>query len=205
MTFTNLKNNFFDIAPALSKTKEKTLNEMFHSKYLLQHFQKIAHPDELYRVPTEEEFFFLQTGNSFNAFTFIPLVCRRESIKHLYASTYSISTKVINALIELHDMGKIERITLLISDSMIKRNPVIIDNLISMSKSRANIEVLFAWVHAKVCLMELENDHYIVEGSGNWSDNASVEQYMFANSKSLFDFRMGLFTDTKIRSSCADF
>lgn len=175
------------------------MNELFHSKYLLQHFEKLSHPDNLFRLPTDEEFFFLQTDKSFNAFTFIPLVCRRENIKHLYACTYSISNKVIHALVELYDMGKIEQLTLLISDSMIKRNPVTIDNLISMAKARSNMKILFAWVHAKVCLMELENDHYIVEGSGNWSDNASVEQYTFANSKSLFDFRMGIFTDSKIR------
>lgn len=194
-----MTSKFFDISSSVKKSKEQKLNEMFHSKYLLQHFEKISHPDDLFRIPTKEEFFFLQTEGSFNAFTFIPLVCRRENIKHLCASTYSISNKVINALVELHDMGKIEQITLLISDSMIKRNQVTIDNLVSMSKSRANMKVLFAWVHAKVCLMELEEDYFIVEGSGNWSDNASLEQYTFANSKSLFDFRMGIFNETKIR------
>jgi hypothetical protein len=151
------------------------------------------------RVPTPEEFFFLQSDTAFNAFTFIPLVAKLYPIKELYASTYSISRKVIEALIEMHDKGQIERITLLVSDSMIKRNPLTIDNLMSMASSRPNVTVLYAWVHAKVCLLKTHDDFYVIEGSGNWSENAHYEQYTFANSKGLYDFRMKLFTESKLK------
>lgn len=155
--------------------------------------------EDLFRVPTREEFFFLQSDNAFNAFTFIPLIAKRESIKQLYASTYSISRRVIESLIELHDAGLIEQLTLLISDSMIKRNPITIDNLMAMKNSRPNMQVLYAWVHAKVCLLQTHENFYVIEGSGNWSENAYYEQYVFANSKGLFDFRKQLFTDSKLK------
>jgi hypothetical protein len=187
----------------LKKEKEeeaKPLAELYTSKYLASHFQKVSSlENDLMRVPTKEEFFFLQSDTAFNAFTFIPLVAKCYPIKHLYASTYSISRKVIDALIELHDKGQIECITLLISDSMIKRNPLVIDNLMAMAKSRPNLNVLYAWVHAKVCLLETHEAHYVIEGSGNWSENAHYEQYVFANSKGLFDFRMQLFTNSKLK------
>jgi hypothetical protein len=93
----------------------------------------------------------------------------------------------------------IERITLLVSDSMIKRNPLVIDNLMGMAKSRPNVMVLYAWVHAKVCLLQTHENHFVIEGSGNWSENAYYEQYVFANSKALYDFRMKLFTDSKLK------
>ncbi|OBQ56098.1 hypothetical protein JJL45_05205 [Tamlana sp. s12] len=193
-------NNFFDI----SKTKEKVLqtkmSESFESKYLLSHYEKIRRLDkDLNRLPSKEEFFFLQSDTSFNAFTFIPFVLKHTSILHLYACTYSISSRVIDALIEMHDNGLIDEITLLISDSMIKRNPKTIDNLCSVSNSRPNVNILFAWVHAKVCLMETKSDHFIIEGSGNWAENAYYEQYTFANSKGLFDFRKELFTNSHVR------
>lgn len=151
------------------------------------------------RVPTREEFFFLQSDTAFNAFTFIPLVANHYPIKELHASTYSISRKVISALIEMHDKGQIERITLLVSDSMIKRNPLTIENLMAMASSRPNVTVLYAWVHAKVCLLQTHEDYFVIEGSGNWSENAHYEQYTFANSKGLYDFRMKLFTDSKLK------
>lgn len=192
---------YFDLKLKQQVANHPKFNEKFESKYLLSHCEKLQNLEkDLTRLPGQNEFFFLQTENSFNAFTFIPLVCQHERIKQLYASTYSISSKVVNALVELHDSGFVDAITLLISDSMIKRNPTTIDNLCSMAASRGNITVLFTWVHAKVCILETDNHHYIIEGSGNWSDNAQYEQYVFGNSQSVYEFRKELFTNTKIIS-----
>jgi hypothetical protein len=183
-----------------SEELEDSVNEKFVSKYLASHYQKVSSlENDLMRVPTAEEFFFLQSDTAFNAFTFIPLVANHYPIKELHASTYSISRKVIQALIEMHDKGQIERITLLISDSMIKRNPLTIENLMAMASSRPNVTVLYAWVHAKVCLLQTHKNYFVIEGSGNWSENAHYEQYIFANSKGLYDFRMKLFTETKLK------
>ena len=184
--------------PLLKEKGEGT--ELFTSKYLASHYQKVSSlENDLMRVPTPEEFFFLQSDTAFNAFTFIPLVAKLYPIKELHASTYSISRKVISALIEMHDKGQIERVTLLVSDSMIKRNPLTIENLMAMASSRPNVTVLYAWVHAKVCLLKTHDHHYVIEGSGNWSENAHYEQYTFANSKGLYDFRMKLFTESKLK------
>lgn len=188
------------LTPVAPKEEEKKGSELFTSKYLAAHYQKVSSlENDLFRIPTQEEFFFLQSDTAFNAFTFIPLVAKVFPIKELHATTYSISRKVIDALIELHDKGMIERITLLISDSMIKRNPIVIDNLMAMAQSRPNLTVLYAWVHAKVCLMQTHENYFVVEGSGNWSENAHYEQYTFANSKGLYDFRLKLFTESNLK------
>lgn len=194
------KNRFFQIGEKLEAKKENPLDATWVSKYLATHFEKVSALEEsLVRIPTQEEYFFLQSDTAFNAFTFIPFVAKRFPIKELHASTYSISRKVIDALIEMHDSGMIEKITLLISDSMIKRNPIVIENLMAMAKSRPNVEVLYAWVHAKVCLLKTHDSFYVIEGSGNWSENAQYEQYVFANAKGLYDFRMQLFTSSKLK------
>lgn len=201
-----MANKYFDLP---SKTEgdnhvplsQSSQHQQWVSKYLATHFQKVSKLEEdMFRVPTKEEFFFLQSESAFNAFDFLLLVAKREPIKDLYASTYSISRRVIDSLIELHDNGIIEQMTLFISDSMIKRNPVTIDNLMAMAKSRPNMRVLYAWSHAKVCLMQTHDNWYCVEGSGNWSDNAHYEQYLFANSYGLFDFRKKLFTESKVKN-----
>lgn len=201
-----MQNKYFDIKKISERDTDVPLSkseksEKWVTKYLASHFQKISKLEEdLFRVPTAEEFFFLQSESSFNAFDFLLLVVKREPIKQLYASTYSISRRVIESLVELHDNGLIEQLTLFISESMIKRNPVTIDNLMAMAKERPNLTVLYAWSHAKVCLMQTHDNWYCVEGSGNWSDNAHYEQYIFANSKGLFDFRQKLFTESKVKA-----
>ena len=189
------RNRFFDFNKASEPKNEEKLNELWTSKYIASHFQKIQSlENDLSKVPTADEFFFLQSDKAFNAFTFIPFVAKTYPVKELYASTYSISRKVIEALIELHDKGMIEQITLLISESMIKRNPTTIENLKAMCTSRPNIKVLYAWSHAKVCILKTHDFHFVIEGSGNWAENAHYEQYLFANSKGLYDFRKQLFT-----------
>jgi len=195
------KNKFFDIKKQ-SESSQPSLpvSPNYTSKYLLGHYQKIKHLDkDLGRLPSEEEFFFLQTCGAFNAFTFIPFVSKNLKIKELYASTYSISRRTVTAMVELHDAGVVDKITLLISDSMQKRNPVTMDLLHGLEKTRPNIDVKFAWVHAKVCLLKTIDGYYCIEGSGNWSENAHYEQYVFANSKGLYDFRKELFTNINFK------
>lgn len=195
-------NKFFDIKKlGLGDPQEKP-SEHFVSKYLVAHYQKIKSlHKELQRLPSSEEFFFLQSDTSFNAFTFIPLIGQIETISELYASTYSLSRKVVDALIQLHDKGIIEKITLMVSDSLIKRNPATIDYINAQISSRPNFELTYSWVHAKVCICKTKANYFIIEGSGNWASNAQYEQYIFANSKALFDFRKTLFTESKLRNT----
>lgn len=197
-----IKNKFFDIKKTTLGDVQEKPSEHFISKYLVSHYQKIKSLNkELQRLPSSEEFFFLQSDTSFNAFTFIPLIGQKESITELYASTYSLSRKVIDALIQLHDKGIIERVTLMINDGLIKRNPVTIDYLNALISSRANFNVTYSWVHAKVCICKTKDNFYTIEGSGNWASNAQYEQYTFANSKDLFNFRKTLFTESKLRNT----
>lgn len=190
----------FDYKAVQDKEETKTDDKPYSSKYLASHYQKVSSlENDLMRLPAQEEFLFMQSDTAFNAFTFIPLVAKVYPIKELHASTYSLSRRVVEALLEMHDQGMIEQVTLLVSDSMIKRNPLVIDNLMAMAKSRPNVNVLYAWVHAKVCLLKTSDFHYVIEGSGNWSENAHYEQYLFAESKGLYDFRMKLFTESKLK------
>lgn len=192
------QNKFF----STKKAEDENISppEQFISKYLSIHYEKIKNlSEDLQRLPTPEEIFFLQTDSAFNAFSFIPLIAKHQGIKELYACTYSINKRVIDALVELHDGGLIDSITLMISDSMIKRNPVTIDHLSALVNGRPNIRVIYAWVHAKVCAMLTAHNHFVVEGSGNWSENAHYEQYTFINSETVYEFRKKLFTQAKIK------
>lgn len=183
-----------------SEASVKNASELFICKYLNKHYQTIKNlSEDLMRLPSPEEIFFLQTDNAFNAFTFIPLVAKSQGIKELYASTYSINIRVIESLIELHDSGLIEQITLMISDGLVKRNPTTYDLLKSMISTRPNIKVLYSWNHSKICCLKTEFNHYVIEGSGNWSENAFYEQYIFLNSQEAYKFRTELFTNAKLK------
>lgn len=199
------RNSLFNIKGSAQGIAQANAQAPFRSKFLATHFQKLENLErDLIRLPTKDEFIFLQSAAQFNAFTFIPFIARPYHIEHLYATTYSISARVIEAMMELYDSGMIAAITLCISDSMIKRNPKVIDNLMAMSSTRGNVSILFGWVHAKVALAQTEEHHFVIEGSGNWSENAKYEQYLMANSRGLFEFRQELFALTSIRWKVVD-
>lgn len=196
-----MANKFFDHRALIEPREEETTGHgKYVSKYLVSHFEKVANLEEdLLRIPTAGETFFLQSEGSFNAFSFVVLIARRFPIKELHASTYSLSRRVVDALIEMHDKGMIEQLTLLVNDGILSRSPVTMDNLRAMASTRPNLKVLLAWVHAKVCLMRAGSFYFCVEGSGNWSDNAQYEQYIMTHDKGVYDFRMKLFTESKIK------
>jgi hypothetical protein len=179
------------------KQAQDHVDAVLLSKHAQSVFKNVSNVDKDLVVPSINQMVWIQTDVSFNTFDIIAYLSQKEPIKQLYASTYSISRKAIEKIIYLHDTGKIEQLTLLISDSMIKRNPSTIDNLMAMKSTRANLQVKFAWIHAKVNLIETHDNYYVLEGSGNWSENAHYEQYVFINSKEVFDFRKQLFTNVK--------
>lgn len=143
------KNRFFDLGE-MRQTKTPPKNGVF-SAYLNSHMDKIASVEDIVRLPAEGEIQFLHTEKAFNAFTFIPWLAKRYFIDELFASTYSISRRVIEALQQLQSAGQVGNVTLLISDSMIKRNPQTIDVLEGVAKHNGNFQVKYYWNHSKVC------------------------------------------------------
>lgn len=180
--------------------KEDEIPAFLYVEHLQLSYATIKKIEKDIIIPAVGGMVFMQTDIAFNAFDLVVCMASKFNIKHLYSSTYSISRKSISSIIHLHDCGKIEQLTLLISESMIKRNPGTIDNLMAMTSSRPNLKVLFAWSHAKVNLLETHNgDYFVLEGSGNWSENAHYEQYILVNNKEPFDYRKQLFDNCKLK------
>ena len=104
---------------------------------------------------------------------------------------------MVEALQELQQSGKVGEVTLLISDSMIKRNPVTIETLEAVVKSNPNFKTKYYWNHSKVTLIKavLEEQEFnlVMEGSGNWSENAQLEQYTITNHPEVYDFYRTMF------------
>lgn len=160
------------------------------AKFMDMHTQKLENLKALTgRLPTEKEMFFLWTLKSFNAFTFIVYVIKHCGIiNDLSLSTYSINDRILTSLVKWYDKGSIQNVNINISDSIKHRNPKIYDQLQSQIQNRS-INVDYTWNHSKITLMRSNDNHFVVEGSGNFSENAQHEQYLFANDKQLYDFR----------------
>ena len=160
-------------------------------RFLADHYQRIESVKALVgQVPEQGECLFLWTDKSFNAFTFVPyLIKERGKIDELTLSTYSINKRILLSFMRLVEAGQIGKMYLLVADSLKHQRPVVTDLLDSFAHSRPQLQVKYAWNHSKIMLAKCGDDHLIVEGSGNWSENSRHEQYLFANSKQLYGFR----------------
>ena len=182
-----------------SQNKAEDSSSAFTSKFLNVQTHMVNNlPEDLSRLPDPGEIFFMQTMSSFNAFTFVELISRLQFIEELYATTYSVSLSVLEALQEMQNAGRIGRIKLLISDSMRQRNPRICDALNAWAETDGNVTIIYTWNHSKITLAKTEFGDFCIEGSGNWSKNAQYEQYIFTNNADVMDLRKKLFYDCKV-------
>ena len=132
------------------------------------------------RLPRRGEIFFIETTKSFTAFTFIVHVLKAVGhIHHLYIATYSTNERIINALLRYRDRGQLESIHLHISETL------------RDLRDKGILQLTFAWTHKKVTCMDTPQGAFVVEGSGNYGENALEEQYIFIQSEKVYEFRSG--------------
>lgn len=189
--------NVMDMVKKKTDDRKDDKSDLAVISFEAMHQEKVDSLKNLTRsLPVPGEIFFLWTLKSFNAFTFITYVIReKETIDHLLFSTYSINTRIVNSLMKWYDKGHIKQITILISDSIRYRLPKLNDLLQAQAATR-NIRINYAWNHSKVTLMRAGDNYYVAEGSGNFSENAMHEQYIFYNNQNAYEFRQRNIQDT---------
>lgn len=181
----------FDLDEALQSEHPKTDSHSAAKiiKFEQMHFEKVASLKQLLgNIPSPGEIYFLWTLKSFNAFTFITYIIKYFGvIEELVFSTYAINERILLALIRCYDKGTIKSVHVCISDSIRSRVPKVNDQLQSYATDR-NITIGYAWNHSKVTLIKTAEHHFVVCGSGNFSENAMNEQYVFLNNELTYKF-----------------
>lgn len=162
---------------------------VFKDKYIDAHTVKLESLRQLTgAIPSPGEIYFLWTLKSFNAFTFIPYLIKYSgAIEEIILSTYSITLRILEAFSRYHEKGLIHKTTLLVSDSVKFRLPRVNERLVQMQDD--SFQVIYGWNHSKVTLIRTGSGHFVIEGSGNFSENAQFEQYVFMNSPKVWEFR----------------
>lgn len=182
-------NEYFD----LSDLRQELSDSRFysHSFARKQQFKVNALKELCGRLPEEDEIFFIETQKSFSAFTFIVYLLRCAGhINRLYIATYSTNERIINALLKWRDKGALDNIHLHISETIKFRMPRIFERLEQLA-SEGVIQLSFAWSHKKITCVDTPLGQFVVEGSGNYGENALEEQYIFLKSRAIYEFRSG--------------
>lgn len=182
----------------ISKSPQSTLQSDLSVVKLARLYEhKVAAIKELSgAMPSKNEAFFLWTINQFNAFSFIPYFINQTGrLDEVVISTYSINIKIIDSLSAFIKNNQLSSLYILISDSVNYRIPKVVDHLNAFCNIFSQVTVKYAWNHSKVTLVKTMNDHFVIEGSGNFSENSRHEQYVLLNSEQVYNFRKKWITD----------
>jgi len=139
-------------------------------------------PNEQYRIITEKQF---------NAYALILHLLESETIKELYLAIYRINYPTVQSIINFIESGHIKKATFVISNffNQTKKPEQWAIMLKEFCDNNKNTNHIYTHNHAKVLVIKtVSNEHYIFEGSGNMSDNARIEQYIYENNKNVFEF-----------------
>lgn len=164
-----------------SKTlKTKALNSIY---------KRINNIKELLSLPVKNEQINLITQKAFTSTDFLVWICEKETVREVNLAVYRMNQKNVCIVIALHRSINF-KLNIVLSSffKTSKRAEVWHDNLAKYVNETENCKMCYCVNHAKIIAIETTDNNYVVDGSGNMSDNARIEQYSFNNSKDLFDF-----------------
>jgi len=147
-------------------------------------FNKLIKIKDFKGIPIKHEQIRIITKKLINTFDFILAILDNEKIDELYLTSYRIGKKAIIQLNDLINSNRIDKLTILINDGFPKFAPDVWNNLKILNKTKLILENN----HTKIILAKTKENYYIIEGSGNLSINARIEQYTFDNNKQIYDF-----------------
>ena len=148
--------------------------------------------------PKEGEQWRIITEKQFNAFALILHLLQTRKIQEMYLAIYRINEPTVRTLIDFINAGKIKRSVFVISSffNQTKKPEQWAIMLKQFADNTANCEHVYTHNHAKILAVRTsDNEYFVFEGSGNMSDNARIEQYIYENSKQSFEFHKKWMTE----------
>lgn len=186
--FPDLDIDFQNDEPKTS-LKQRALKQIKKNNEI--HFLKAKALSDLCVIPKKNEQYRIITEKQFNAYALILHLLETHQINEMYLAIYRINQPTVNSIIEFIESGKIKKATFVISNffNQTKKPEIWAIKLREFCDQNANCKHIYTHNHAKVLAIKTsDNNHYVFEGSGNMSDNARIEQYVYENNKAVFEF-----------------
>lgn len=155
------------------------------------HYIKAKALNDLCQYPKKNEQYRIITEKQFNAYSLILSVLQNEnSIDELLIAIYRINESTVNSIIDFIEAGKIKKASFVISNffNQTKKPEKWALKLKDFADNNENVKHCYIHNHSKVICINIKNDYYVFEGSGNMSDNARIEQYLYENNKQSYEF-----------------
>lgn len=150
-------------------------------------------------MPLENETQFFFSAGMSDAGSFLSAVCEFwGDIEEATICTWTISKFNVIRLLEYLDSGKIKKLNFLINDGLLKTNSTkpIYAFLYSEFKKRSDkVHFSVCNTHAKIQMYKSNGKTITISGSGNWSENPRIENYILVGGVQAYDFNVNYVKD----------
>jgi hypothetical protein len=170
------------------KTVAKNKSEQ---KKLLKKEEAAAILESIGGVPKPGTFVDVISNGQSNAGGFYEVLRDKwGKVKHLTLATWIINRHYVDMIFDDLETGKLESITFVLSNRMaaLTHHTATFNRLKTLAADNPKIDLRVCNSHAKVYAMTDGNDYITVSGSGNWSDNPRIENYIISNDRSRYEF-----------------
>lgn len=149
--------------------------------------------EALEKFPEEGEMVSFVSKGLSDAGSFLFAFYEREGvIEEAVVATWTISKNNVKKLLNYVDEGKILKLTVLINDGLLKTNstkPIYAYLCNEFEQRMDKISFAVANTHAKIQMYKsLSGKCTTVSGSGNWSENPRIENYIIIGGEYTFNF-----------------
>jgi len=128
------------------------------------------------------------TSNAINAIVAIDLIMSHSTINEVFICIYRMNLKAVEFIrSNIYNTGI--KCTILLSSFFRenKRYERWFEQLAALDSEQFRVKT--GCLHAKIFACRThDNKHYVFEGSGNLSDNARIEQYIFEKNEAVYNF-----------------
>lgn len=170
-------------------------NEVLFKKFMDLNFFRVKKINEIISEPKINEQYRIITSQSFNGFSILLWLMEKDEYSEIYLTTFSLDQKTAKAIVDLIKSTPNIKYTLVIT-SLLKYDRKGRFNMLSECANEVkNFIFVETYNHTKIIMARSKKNHFIVEGSGNLSANARIEQYLFENSEETYNFHKSWIDD----------
>lgn len=174
----------------IKKINKKSISSKAEMKKIERLLYRDKHCKEVVDFPNNDEVSIYVSHGLSDAGSFLYAFYEKFGIiEEALIATWTISRANVLKLIEYIDSGKIKNLTFLLNDGMLKTSSTRpIYGLLRVEFDKRNIKYSVANSHAKVQAYKSGETMITISGSGNWSLNPRIEDYVLIGGKKTFDF-----------------
>lgn len=181
-------NDYEDIDQVATKEKRVYFDLKESFKRLRQ---KMRMPEKNESIRT------ISPAGGWSSCSLLMYLANEEVIDELFITTLRVGKKEMSALTDLMEQGRIKKCKIVLCDISKEntRNGKKYDYQETFEEAceRLDIEFVYRRNHAKVILAKTKKNHYVVETSSNFNENPKIEQFIFSNSKEIYEFYVNQF------------